>query len=390
MRDVGRFAPQELRAVHHAAVDDAARRRLAGRGTQGLGPITMRVGDDVLTLHPGDEVTVRDGADPDAQVAVDFTSPEAFSDFSHELLTAAGLHVTSGVQYRTGGYVELAAWEPALRALYHGRPVFDPAAIDVTDASRTFQWGDDDAALASFIERYGWAHVRGVLSAEEIAEISAEVARAEAAARPDRPGSWWTRDADGNELPCQLHYLGLTSSIIAALDDDPRVRRLLSLTGMGLVPHPDRSLGTFAVLKRASAADGLTNLPWHVDCGLGGHPLTCPGVHIGVQLTASNPRLGAFSIVAGSHASSVRQDHIDLATWPVVTVDTQPGDITLHVQHALHAAPAPEDPHDGRRTLYLGFSPPELLDVIGPGQAFDDLITQTSADGHVTFNVDAT
>ena len=36
--------------------------------------------------------------------------------------------------------------------------------------------------------------------------------------------------------------------------------------------------------------------------------------------------------------------------------------------------------------MYLGFGPRDLENVIGPGQAFDDLITATSADGHVGFD----
>lgn len=41
-----------------------------------------------------------------------------------------------------------------------------PADIDRDDASRTFRWGEGDDALASFLQCYGWAHVRGVFSAD--------------------------------------------------------------------------------------------------------------------------------------------------------------------------------------------------------------------------------
>jgi hypothetical protein len=383
------FPFQDLAAAHDGPDIDRARRRLAGRGTSGLGSITLRVGGEAVTIRPGDEVTILHGDVDDAQLVVEFTSPEAFSAFRHELLTVPGLQVTGGVRYVAGGYAEFDAWEPALRALYQGRPIFDPADIDLADASRSFDWDADDVELADFLDRYGWAHVRGVLSTAEIAQLDAEVRRIEEASRPDIPGSWWTHDGEGNELACQLHYLGLASSIIGALDDDPRILRLVALAGGDLVSHPDRALGTFAVLKRGGASEGLTNLPWHIDCGLGGHPLTCPGLHIGVQLSASNPELGAFSILPGSHRSSVRRDGIHAGSWPVVTADTKPGDVTLHVPHALHAAPAPRDSRVGRRTLYLGFGPQSLFDAVGPGQAFDDLITQTSADGHVRFNADA-
>ena len=396
--DRQRFPLQGLRAAHQGPSQDHERRVLAGRGTRGLGPITMRVGDEVITVVPADPaipdnaVTIIDGPSDDAEVVVEFASPEAFSDFSHEMRTVAGLHVTGAVSHPVGGFAEFDAWEPALRALYHGRPVYDPAAIDLTDAERSFNWDDvnnfPDVAedLASFLRRYGWAHVRGVFSTAEIAKFNAEIGQVEADASPDMPGSWWTHDGDGNEQPCQLHYLGLASRVIGALDHDPRVERFVGLSGTDLVSHPDRALGAFAVLKRPTADEGLTNLPWHIDCGLGGHPLTCPGLHLAVQLTASNPDLGAFKIVPGSHDSSVRRSDVEAGRCPVVTADTQPGDVTLHMTHAVHAAPAPLSRSTGRRTMYLGFGPRALGNVIGPGQAFDDLITQTSADGHVGFD----
>lgn len=396
--DRQRFPQQGLRSTHQDRARDRARRVLAGRGTVGLGPITMRVGDEVVTVLPADPtipndaVTIIYGPSDDAQVVVEFSSPEAFSDFSHEMRTVAGLHVTGAVSHPVGGFAEFDAWEPALRALYHGRPVYDPAAIDLTDAERSFDWDDVNnnlevaGDLASFLRRYGWAHVRGVFSGAEIAELNAEVDRVEASATPDTPGSWWTHDANGDEQPCQLHYLGLASTVIGALDHDPRVERLLDLSGDDLVNHPDRALGTFAVLKRPTADEGLTNLPWHIDCGLGGHPVSCPGLHLAVQLTASNPDLGAFKIVPGSHDASVRRSDVEAGRCPVVTADTRPGDVTLHMTHAVHAAPAPLNTSTGRRTMYLGFGPRDLENVIGPGQAFDDLITATSADGHVGFD----
>ena len=399
--DRQRFPQQGLRSAHSGPSQDHARRVLAGRGTRGLGPITMRVGDEVITVLPADPailddpVTIVDGPSDDAEVVVEFASPEAFSDFSHEMRTVAGLHVTGAVSHPVGGFAEFDYWEPALRALYHGRPVYDPADIDLADAERSFDWdevdNDPDVAddLAAFLRRYGWAHVRNVFNAGEIATLNAEVDRVEAAASPDTPGSWWTRDGDGDEQPCQLHYLGLASTVIGALDHDRRVERLVGLSGDDLANHPDRALGTFAVLKRPTAAEGLTNLPWHIDCGLGGHPLTCPGLHLAVQLTASNPDLGAFKIVPGSHDASVRRSDVEAGRCPVVTADTQTGDVTLHMTHAVHAAPAPLSSSTGRRTMYLGFGPQDLENVIGAGQSFDDLITQTSTDGHVRFNAGA-
>lgn len=119
------------------------------------------------------------------------------------------------------------------------------------------------------------------------------------------------------------------------------------------------------------------------------HPVTCPGFHFTVQLTASNPNRGAFKIVPGSHDSSARRSDVEAGRYPVATADTQPSDVTLHVTHEMHAAPPPRGRAAGRRTLHLGFGPRDLDKVIGPVRAFDDLITLTSTDGHVGFGAEA-
>ena len=42
------------------------------------------------------------------------------------------------------------------------------------------------------------------------------------------------------------------------------------------------------MITNPGATEGLSDLPWHVDCGLGGHPVLCPTVNLGIQLDAAN------------------------------------------------------------------------------------------------------
>ena len=380
-----RFPLVELASAHASISSERA--RLAALGTTGLSPLTLRVGQAAVTLVPGEIVMVRDGVDPSATCVVDFADERAFADFWHEIRTVVGAQLSETISYERGSFVEFQAWEPALRALYSGRRVYDPAMVGEDDLTRVFRWGSDDVAdIGAFTREHGFAVVTGVFDESEIAECNAEVDRIERAAAPDRPGSWWTTAEDGTALACQLHYTAMQSERLALLVSDPRVRALVDAFDPTLVSHSDRMNGDFAVLKRPGATSGITDLPWHIDCGLGGHGLMCPGLHIGVQLSASNHDVGAFQILADSHNASVRQDHVDLDSWPVVTVDAMPGDVTLHVPHAMHAAPAPRDSGPGRRTLYLGFSSQEAHDVIGPGRSFDDLLSAASDDGHVGFD----
>jgi ectoine hydroxylase-related dioxygenase (phytanoyl-CoA dioxygenase family) len=65
---------------------------------------------------------------------------------------------------------------------------------------------------------------------------------------------------------------------------------------------------------------------------------------------------------------------------PVVSLETEPGDVTVHFGHTLHSAPPPTDRSSaGRRALYLTFVPPLTFEMIGPGQGYNDvLFTRTS------------
>ncbi|MEY2641555.1 MAG: phytanoyl-CoA dioxygenase family protein [Ilumatobacteraceae bacterium] len=381
-----RFALVDFESVHRALAADPDACALAGPGTDGLGPIVLRLGDSAVTIEPGCPVRIRSGAQSDAHVEVEFASSRAFTDFYYELRTVPGAQVTGSVKYHVGGYVQFDAWEPALRALYQGRSVYDPAMVDRSRVSRVFTHGVDSVdEIGAHVREFGFAIVRDVFSSDEVASIDEAISRLEHESTPSTPGTWWTTGPDGEGYPCQIHYVTEKAPDIAWVDDDVRMTGLCDAAIPGLVSHPDRGNGTFAVLKRPGATAGLTNLAWHIDCGLGGHTVTCPGLHIGIQLTESNPSTGAFSILAGSHDSSVRRDVIDGSDLPVVVVSTKPGDVTIHVTHVMHAAPAPVDTGQGRRTLYLGYGPQLAHDIIGPGQSFDDLISQTSDDGYVSF-----
>jgi ectoine hydroxylase-related dioxygenase (phytanoyl-CoA dioxygenase family) len=189
---------------------------------------------------------------------------------------------------------------------------------------------------------------------------------------------------DGDEHACQLHYTSLNSELIANLEGDPRITELVASVDRSLVAHPTIGNGHFAVLKNPGVAGGLTDLAWHVDCGLGGHPILCPSLHIGIQVREMTVESGPMMFLAGSHHStSVRPTPDQERTWPVVRVTAKPGDITLHSPDAVHAAPPPTGSVEGRRTLYMAFGRPELAEIFGFKEGYDHLIFPK--EGHVEF-----
>lgn len=107
---------------------------------------------------------------------------------------------------------------------------------------------------------------------------------------------------------------------------------------------------------------------------MGGHSILCPSITIGIQLTGSSADTGNLQVIPGSHGHTLHyQWDKHLQGVPVVSIDTEPGDVTVHIQDVMHASPKPAG-SGGRRTMYVTFYPEKLWDHVGPGQAFNDLV----------------
>lgn len=357
---------------------------LAGSDVVDAPPLALRVGSSACTYLPvGGSVELRPG-DADAVTVVELGA-DTFSDYANELRTCFGLVYGADARVVRGSHDDWFRWEPAIRALYHGRPLYDPAWADGLDLHRSFTLADGDDELAAFLAAAGFAHVRGVFTADEIAELVAETERLGARATPDDGRSWWTT-VDGADRCCRLIYTNEGSPRIAALADDPRLVRFRRLSGEDLVPELDCLDGIGVVIKQPGADSGLADLPWHQDCGLGGHPVLCPSVAVGIQLDPATAETGQLHFLAGSHRGSSHQLRTaDLERLPAVAVDAEPGDVTLHYGHVLHAAPAPTGRGAGRRAMYVTATRPDTLAFIGSGRGYNDVLF--ARDGQVR-NVD--
>ena len=338
------------------------------------GAYTYVPAPDTIEIWPGE-------AAADTMIEM---SREAFSDFANELRTCFGLLYASMIQVTRGDFSWFERWEPALRALYHGRPIIDPASLAKRDdLDRSFSLDDTDADLSSFLTDMGYLHVRGVLRPDEIAALDAEVERQRGEARPDDGRSWWATRADGTDVCCRVIYMGERSSDIASLGDDPRLRRLAALGGADLEPELDCLDGQSVVIKHPEITAGLSDLPWHRDCGLGGHPVLCPTVAVGIQLDRASADTGQLHFLAGSHlGSSHPLRPADEEHQPVVAIDAEPGDVTIHFGHVLHAAPSPTGQGACRRALYVTYTRPETMEFVGAGNGYNDVLFQHDGQVH--------
>lgn len=347
----------------------------AAEAVAGVGPLGFRVAERTFTYRLGsDGVEMADGLG-EAAAVVSLSAP-AWEHFASQTRTFINLFLAGELTFERGQFEQLAHWDPVLKLVHAGIPIYDPARADLSrvDLRRIFTLDSSDAELRGFLDVTGFLHVAGVFGREEMAALDAEVDRLAAMARPRDDRSWWVTDATGAEILCRLVYTGLRSALVARLEQDPRVRRLGTLIDAALRPAPDRMEGSAILLKVPGSTSGLSNIPWHQDCGMGGHAVFCPAVAVGIQITGSSARTGNLLLVPGSHGQTLpwgwekRPEEV-----PVVAVDTAPGDVTVHVQDLTHASPEPAG-EGGRRTMYVTHYPPTLWDHIGPGEAFNDLV----------------
>lgn len=355
----------------------------AAGSAAGGGSLGFRIGSTgsgVTYRVDGSSIQVVEGVDQaDTVVALD---EQAWGDLTGQVRTFINLFLAGALTFERGGFEHLASWDPALRLLHHGIPIYDPHRVDLggRDPRATHSLDSSDDDLRVQLQTMGYLHLRGVFGAEEVDAANTEVDRLAGLARPGDDQSWWVSDEAGDDVLCRLVYTTLRSEPLAGLEGDPRVARLGRLLDPTLRIAADRMEGSPVLLKAPGETKGLSNIPWHQDCGMGGHAILCPSVSVGIQLTGSSAASGNLQVIPGSHGHTLHyQWERHLEGVPVVSIDTEPGDVTVHVQDVMHASPKPTGA-GGRRTMYVTFYPSKLWDHVGPGEAFNDLVRNRTAE----------
>ena len=344
------------------------------------------------TYQFNERLSVVPGASGATQVLLE---PEAFSDFFHELLSISGLVATQRLQVLQGDIPGFRRWEPALRAIYCGRPIYTKDVIKgLVDAGghalslahafdfRNFHGQREE--MRTYLSRMGYLHVRQVFAESEIDTIRAEVRDAMEASRPDDGKSWWSVLENGSEVPTRINYLNRFSDFFNELPLDPRVQLLGQLADSRHQVCLDRVDGPMVFIKSSGVKTGLANLLWHKDCDLGGHPIMCPLIQLGIQLDEASAENGQVRFLAGSHRYSNHALEMGQEDdLPIVGVNTRPGDVTLHFGDALHCTPAPTGAHANRKVLYYKFEKPEMFESIPAGGHYNDLLFSAGKEGRI-------
>ena len=352
--DFHRYHREDLPALLRAG-----RGALAAPGARALGGLAFQLPDGAAyTYLPRDaEVDVVAGADA-ADTVIEL-APELWQNLVHELDAAAGLLYGGRARCVRGNALRWVAWEPALRAMWSGRPVYDASQLELRDRdgapldpAASFTLDSDREEMAHFLRTAGYLFVRGVFPPSEIAAFRTEAEALAGEARKGDKLSWWGRNADGEEVLTRVTRAAAKPGL-RSLPRDPRLGALKDLADERLehrVP-PSAEEGVSVIWKRPNMSEGLGDLPWHRDCGMGGHAVMCPTLIASVFLTPATPETGELRMLPGSWQRGcgpidARHPHAPRG----VSFAAAPGDVSLHYGDTMHAAPPPErDDLDGYR-----------------------------------------
>ena len=388
------FEPYSFAAFHTDRLPELVARHgaLVAADLRDAPPLAFRVSDGTsFTWRATDRgVEAREG--DDSAVTVVDISEGAFSEYLHELLTASGAVRTGRARVTRGDLSRWQRWEPATQSLLSGREIYSPAVrsslIDrggqPLDLGRSFTEGDDPADIAWFLDVAGYVHLKGIFTPTEVRRFAEEVEHARALTTPGDPWSWWSVNAAGEEVVTRINYLGRHSPLLQELSFDKRLARYARLAGHDLRVCDDRLDGPMVFIKNSNIVKGNGDLGWHVDDGIGGHPVMCPLIQAGIQLDHANPANGQLLVLAGSHRYTKHwYAWGDEAGLPVVALDTEPGDLTLHYGDAMHTTPPPTADGAGRRALYYKFALPRTFDFIPAGCHYNDALFRADPDGRL-------
>ncbi len=386
------FEPVSFVGFHRDRVPTLVARhgKLVARDLEGAAPFALRLPSGAaFTWFPSpDGVRITEGDDK-ADTVVELNE-ETFSEFIHQLLTASGSVQTGRAKIVRGSIVGWQRFEPAIQSLCEGREIYGPQVWETLvdrrgqplDLRRRFSINDDLEEIRHYFHTAGFVHLEAVFTPEEIERYGAEVEHVRSRTTPGDPFSWWSIDASGREVVTRINYCGRHSKALQALSHDSRLERFARLAGSTLRVCDDRLDGPMVFIKNSHVVKGNGDLSWHVDDGIGGHPVMCPLIQAGVQLDRANAENGQLGILAGSHRYSKHW-----IQWgqeeglPAVFLETEPGDLTLHYGDAMHTTPPPTGANAGRRALYYKFAEPKTFEWIPADCHYNDALFRPDPSG---------
>jgi hypothetical protein len=366
-----------------AALDANAEAVIPGLPFVAPRPLVVDVDDMAWTLRAdGGRVTITRGAQ-DTKVRVRFT-PEQLADLVNDQATIMSMWAGNTLDQSGGNPGHLMDWWLVLRAALDGTPMYTPGSVSLNDVDgkpldlhRAFRPDDDPAVMHHFLETAGFLHISGLFTEDEMNAISADMDRAVSTYEQGDGKSWWARTADGDAESVwrcvRMQGFSNHSEGAASILKDERFVAISKIPQAGHTYRKSRAHNRIeALFKPIGVTEGISDIPWHKDCGIGRHSYDCCGLTVGISVTGADAVSGQLWAMAGSHRalvwSGVKQPDLDL---PEIPLATKTGDVTVHLSCTMHMAQPPTERE--RRVMYSGFGLPPLA------EANDELIAANRA-----------
>ena len=328
--------------------EDSVANALAGARDLGALGIRITGEETTYTYLPGArEVEILPG-DARAEVLVEIER-SGWEGLVQDLESPAALLYYGEVRTLRGDPMQFVRWEASLRALYTGRPVYEPGEIDLRDRHgdpldpcQAFRLEDDSEDARHFLRETGYLFVKSAFSDEEIESFREAATVLHDRAVPGDRKSWWVEDGEGKNVLCRALQAGVMPQL-SGLPTDSRILDLVSLADEKMISYDPAEVDSVSVLwKLPKIREGLADLPWHRDCGMGGHASMCPTMVCSIFLGPNTPEAGELRFLPGSWKSTYR---VGSATGEDrehgVLIPARAGDLTIHYGDGWHAAPPP-------------------------------------------------
>jgi len=336
-----------------------------------LVPLTIVIdgSDDAWTLSANGGVRVERGAASSGAMVC--MTEEQIADLATDQASFMGFFTWGTLDQRGGRLEHLLDWWLVIRGALDGREIYTPGSITFAapdggelDLHQSFRRDDDPAKMRAFLEEAGFLHLGGVFDEDEMDVLSRDMDAHAGAYAPDDGHSWWAKTADGTQRLVRQYMFDRHSQAAAALLEDDRFLRLGDITGDG---HQSNKTCQ-ALTKPIGVVEGISDVPWHKDCGLGRHSYDCCGMTVGISVTGAGATSGQLRVIAGSHRGLVwpafsRKD----TGLPEIDLPTETGDVTIHLSCRTHMSQPPVDRE--RRVIYSGFAlPPADAAAVASGR----------------------
>ena len=326
-----------------------------GAGELPLENFIIEVDGECWTLAwVADRVSVRTGMASGPRVRL---SSEQFTDIVNDQSTPIALMSNNLLDMAEGSLPDFLNWWLVLRSALDGGRIH--ARGDLTlpqDFQRSFTLEDSDEAMREYLEEYGYLHIQGLFSEEEMAAVEADFPVAAPHFEKGDPRAWFATTGDGAEQLVRMEGFDRYSPTTVELIDDPRFQRIGGIPGVGH-GQASRKPGTRvgALTKPIGVVTGISDVPWHKDCSLGRHSYECCNLTVGISVTGADAASGQLRVVPGSHRALIwpapcLQPELDLEP---LDLPTRTGDVTIHLSCTQHMSQPPVK--RTRKVLYTGF-----------------------------------